>query len=125
MRTPRREAGRLINQTVTLRTITLARHPRTGTTASLLPLSTTTELLIINLIPQHDPQPNPPVFARRQLGLSPDPSALICADRTDAVPGPGAPRVPRLHTTESATADYLACSGLPAAVARRWSVPGE
>jgi len=59
MRTPRREAGRLINQTVTLRTITLARHSRTGTTASLLPLSTTTELLVINLIPQHDPQPNP------------------------------------------------------------------
>ena len=59
MRTPRREAGRLINQTVTLRTITPSRHSRTGTTASLLPLSTTTELLIINLIPQHDPQPNP------------------------------------------------------------------
>ena len=59
MRTPPREAGRLINQTVTLRTITLSRHPRTGITASLLPLSTTTELVIINLIPQHDPQPNP------------------------------------------------------------------
>src|SRR5580693_2577188 len=43
MRTPRREAGRLINQTVTLRTITLARHSRTGTTASLLPLSTPIE----------------------------------------------------------------------------------
>ena len=59
MRTPRREAGRLINQTVTLRTITQSRHSRTGTTAFLLPLSTTTELLIINLIPQHDPQANP------------------------------------------------------------------
>ena len=58
MRTPRREAGRLINQTVTLRTITLARHSRTATTASLLPLSTTTELVIINLIAQHDSQPN-------------------------------------------------------------------
>ena len=59
MRTPRREAGRLINQTVTLRTITPSRHSRTGTTASLLHLSTTTELVVINLVPQHDPQPNP------------------------------------------------------------------
>src|SRR6202030_2834539 len=40
-------------------TITQSRHPRTGITASLLPLSTTTELLVINLVPQHDPQPNP------------------------------------------------------------------
>jgi hypothetical protein len=52
-------AGRLINQTVTVRTITRSRHPRTGITASLLHLSTTTELLVINLVPQHDPQPNP------------------------------------------------------------------
>src|SRR5271170_2235485 len=59
MRTPRREAGRLINQTVTVRTITPSRHSRTGITASLLHLSTTTELLVINLISQHDPQPNP------------------------------------------------------------------
>jgi|BogFormECP03_OM2_1039629.scaffolds.fasta_scaffold09312_2 hypothetical protein len=59
MRTPRGEAGSLINQTVTLRTITPSRHPRTGITASLLHLSTTTELVVINLIPQHDSQPNP------------------------------------------------------------------
>ena len=59
MRTPRREAGRLINQTVTLRTITPSRHSRTGITAFLLHLSTTTEPLVINLVPQHDPQPNP------------------------------------------------------------------
>ena len=49
----------------------------------------------------------------------------IFADRTDVVPDPGALRVPRPHTRESATVDYLACSGLPAAVARRWSFPGE
>ena len=49
----------LINQTVTLRTITPSRHPRTGITASLLHLSTTTELVVINLISQHDPQPDP------------------------------------------------------------------
>src|ERR1700735_686887 len=53
MRSPPREAGRLINQTVTLRTITPVRHSRTGTTAFLLHLSTTTELLVINLISQH------------------------------------------------------------------------
>src|SRR6267378_872051 len=34
-------------------------HPRTGFTAFLLHLSATTELVIINLIPQHDPQPDP------------------------------------------------------------------
>src|ERR1700728_1151506 len=45
MRSPRREAGHLINQTVTLRTITHSRHSRTGITASLLLLSTTTELV--------------------------------------------------------------------------------
>src|SRR5580658_2548632 len=59
MRSPRREAGRLINQTVIFHTITRSRHPRTGSTAFLLHLSTTTEFLIIDLVPQHDPQPNP------------------------------------------------------------------
>jgi hypothetical protein len=34
-------------------------HPRTGITVLLLHLSTTTELVVINLVPQHDPQPNP------------------------------------------------------------------
>ena len=58
MRTPflRREAGGLINRTVTVRTIRDFKHPRTGSTALLL--STTTELLVIDLIAQHDPQPN-------------------------------------------------------------------
>ena len=46
-----REAGRLINRTVTFRTITRSRHSRTGFTAFLLHLSTTTELLVINLVP--------------------------------------------------------------------------
>src|SRR5580692_7222827 len=59
MRSPRRETGRLINQTVTFRTITPSRHPHTGSTAFLLHLSTTTEFLIIDLVSQHDPQPNP------------------------------------------------------------------
>ena len=43
-------------QTVTIRTIPDFRHPRTGGTALLL--STTTELLVIDLIAQHDPQPD-------------------------------------------------------------------
>ena len=58
MRTPflRREAGSLINRTVTIHTIRDFKHPRTGGTALLLP--TTTELLVIDLITQHDPQAN-------------------------------------------------------------------
>src|SRR5215470_18630291 len=58
MRTPfpRREAGSLINRTVTIRTKPRFKHPRTGGTALLL--STTTELFIIDLISQHDPQSN-------------------------------------------------------------------
>ena len=51
-----REAGSLINRPVTFRTIPRFWHPRTGITAFLLLLSTTTELVVLNLIPQHDPQ---------------------------------------------------------------------
>ena len=51
-------AGSLINRPVTIRTIRRFWHPRTGCTASLL-LSATTELLIINFVPQHDPQSDP------------------------------------------------------------------
>src|SRR5215467_9764903 len=60
MRTPRREAGSLINRPVTIRTKPDFRHPRTGGTALYLP--STTELVVINLIPQHDPQANPEVL---------------------------------------------------------------
>src|SRR5258707_12854755 len=35
------------------------RYPRTGFTVFLLHLSATTELVELNLIPQHDPQPDP------------------------------------------------------------------
>jgi hypothetical protein len=45
---PRREAGSLINRTVTMRTKARFRHPCTDGTALLL--STTTELLVIDLI---------------------------------------------------------------------------
>jgi hypothetical protein len=69
MRSPRREAGRLINQTVTFRTITPFWHSRTGSTTSLLHLSTTTELLVIDLVPQHDPQPNPEFPCGRDSGF--------------------------------------------------------
>ena len=54
-----REAGNLINRPVTVRTIRRFWHSRTGITAFLLLLSTTTELVVINLVPQHDPQPDP------------------------------------------------------------------
>ena len=55
-------AGRLINRPVTVRTIPDFKHPRTGCTTLLL-LSATTELFIINLIPQHDPQSDPSLRA--------------------------------------------------------------
>ena len=51
-----REAGSLINRPVTGRTIARFRHPRTGITVFL---SATTELVVINLVPQNDPQPDP------------------------------------------------------------------
>src|SRR5260221_12831123 len=54
-----REAGSLINRPVTFRTIPRFWHPRTGITAFLLLLSTTTELVVLDLIPQHDPQSDP------------------------------------------------------------------
>src|SRR6516164_3887926 len=55
-------ADSLINRPVTIRTIADFRHPRTGCAALLL-LSATTELFVINLVPQHDPQADPE-FAR-------------------------------------------------------------
>ena len=48
---------------MTFRTIRDFRHPRTGFTALLLP--TTTELLIIDFIPQHDPQSDPELARNR------------------------------------------------------------
>jgi hypothetical protein len=54
-----REAGSLINRPVTFRTMASFWHPRTGTTVFLTSLSTTTELVVINLVPQHNPQPDP------------------------------------------------------------------
>ena len=45
-----REAGSLIIRPVTIRTIARFRHPRTGCTAFLLLLPTTTELVVINLV---------------------------------------------------------------------------
>jgi hypothetical protein len=51
-------AGRLINRPVTVRTIPEFKHSRTGCTTLLL-LSATAELFMINLVPQHDPQADP------------------------------------------------------------------
>ena len=34
-------------------------HPRTGSTAFLPQLAAATELLVIDLVAQHDPQPDP------------------------------------------------------------------
>jgi len=59
MRTPFREAGSLINQSATVLRHNALRHPRTGTTVLLSPLPATTELVIVNLVPQQDPQTDP------------------------------------------------------------------
>src|SRR5215469_3502032 len=67
-----REAGGLINRTVTIRTKPRFRHPRTGSTAALL--STATELFIIDLIAQHDTQTNPQLASHRHARF---PQALV------------------------------------------------
>jgi len=51
-----------------VRTIPDFKHPRTGCTALLL-LSATTELLVINLVPQHDPQADPELARHRHSRL--------------------------------------------------------
>src|SRR6516162_2537752 len=57
-------AGRLINRPVTVCTIPDFKHPRTGcTTLRLLPA--TTELFVVNLVPQHDPQSDPQLACYR------------------------------------------------------------
>src|SRR5215471_2268506 len=56
------------NRPVTMRTKPDFRHPRTGGTALFLP--TTTELVVINLIPQHDPQANPELACHRHARFS-------------------------------------------------------
>src|SRR5262249_36622399 len=64
-----REAGSLITLPVTFRTIARLRHPRHRPHRFLLYLSATTELWIINLIPQHDPQPDPQLAGQRHPRL--------------------------------------------------------
>jgi len=69
MRTPfaKREAGSLINRTVTIPTKPRFKHPRTGRTAVLL--STTTEFFVIDLVPQHDPQADSQLARHRHACL--------------------------------------------------------
>jgi hypothetical protein len=69
MRTPflRREAGSLINRTVIVHQ-RRSKHPRTGCTTLLL-LPTTTKLLIIDLVSQHDPQANTQLACHRHTRL--------------------------------------------------------
>ena len=62
-------AGRLINRTVTVRTLRDFKHPRTGCTTLLL-LPATTELFIINLVSQHDPQSDPQLACYRHACFS-------------------------------------------------------
>src|SRR5215470_15350005 len=54
---------------MTFRTIARLWHPRHRPHGFLLHLSATTELLIINLIPQHDPQPDSQLACHRHARL--------------------------------------------------------
>src|SRR5260370_37566424 len=71
MRTPlgSREAGSLINRPVTIRTKARFRHPRTGIAMVLTHLSATTELVVSNLISQHDPYPDSEFACHRHARL--------------------------------------------------------
>src|SRR6266436_7306975 len=120
-----REAGSLINRPVTVRTIPRFWHPRTGFTAFLLLLSTTTELVVLNLIPQHDPQSDPELASHGQHSPSPGPSALICGGKNAATPDPCVQHAPPPHPRETATTDCLVWSTHRAAAARHWSIHGE
>src|SRR6202040_3478212 len=51
------------------RTTVVSRHPRMGFPL-LRQLSTPTELFVVNLIPQHDPQPNAQLARRRHPRLA-------------------------------------------------------
>src|SRR5215831_20711455 len=60
--------GSLTNRPVTIRTKPRFKHPRTGSTALLL--STTTELFVVDLIPQHDPEANAQLARHRYARFS-------------------------------------------------------
>src|SRR5208283_2642148 len=92
--------GSLIDRPVTRRTIARSRHPRTGITQPLLHLSTTTELVIVDLVPQRSTT-GFRACERRPLSLSPNLSELISGGRIAATPDPDAPRVLLPHTTET------------------------
>ena len=87
-------------------------------TVFLSQLSATTELLVIDLITQQDPESDP----RLPLSLFPDLSAPACAGKNAATPHPCEPHAPPLHTTENEEADSLVCSNRPVVVGRGWSV---
>jgi hypothetical protein len=50
-------------------------HPRTGTTVFLPHLAAATELLVINLVAQHDPQPDPQLASYRHSRFA---QSLLC-----------------------------------------------
>src|SRR5580704_8511080 len=107
MRTPccSREAGSLINRPVTFRTIPRFWHPRTGITAFLLLLSTTTELVVLNLVPQHDPQPDPQLARHRNARFPQTLLHQFAAVKTLQLRIP-AYGVPPPHPRENVTAGY-------------------
>ena len=87
------------------RTIRCVWHPRTGITVFLPHLSTTTELVFVNLIPQHDPESDPEFASYGDPGL---PQTLLDQFATVEtlqlrIPGGGRPIDSR--GTEGATMD--------------------
>src|SRR5262249_12842933 len=66
-----REAGSLIILPVTKELDHESlRHPRTGSTVLLSPLTTATELFVIDLIAQQNPEPNPEFASYGDPGLT-------------------------------------------------------
>src|ERR1700681_682814 len=111
-----REAGSLINRAVSFRTIARFWHPHAGITAFLLLLSTTTELVVLNLIPQHDPQSDSELASHGYTRLPQTLLHQFAAVKTLQLRILACSMRSRL-TPQTATADYLVYSTPRAAAA--------
>src|SRR5712691_5170708 len=116
-----RRVAQSVSRSLRCRTTVETTHPLMG--ATLLPqLSAAAELLVVDLVAPHDPEPNPEFASHGDLCLSPALSAPVCAGRSVSRPGPGAPHGSPPRPRESAAERCLACSGHHIAAGRRRSV---
>ena len=118
-----REAGSLFSfQSLHCRTIYRSRHPRTGTTAFLPHLSAATELLVIDLVAQHDPETNPEFASYSDSRFSQ--SLLYQLAPVETLQLRISPyRMHRcLAPRENAAVGCLACSMHQVAADRRWNI---